>query len=158
MTVSELTYAEVEAYRRATEELLEQTGFQVQHEGLLSLARQAGARVDEASGRVRLPAVLLRELLSRAPRQYEIAGPTGRCWIVGGGERHCLAIVTDPWIVDRESGQPRRPGLADVQRHTRIAQQLEEVAAISLMDYPVTDVDGPHSSLRALEAHLLEHD
>jgi trimethylamine--corrinoid protein Co-methyltransferase len=45
-----------------------------------------------------------------------------------------------------------------VRRHTRIAQRLDEVAAISLMDYPVTDVPGPHSSLRALEAHLLEHD
>lgn len=158
MTTRELTDEEVAAFQRATEELLEQTGFRVQHGPLLALARQAGARVDEASGRVRLPASLLRELLSQAPRQYQIAGPTGRRWTVGGPDRLCLAIVTDPWIVDRDSSQPRRPCLADVQRHTRIAQQLEAVAAISLMDYPVTDVDGPHSSLRALAAHLLEHD
>jgi trimethylamine--corrinoid protein Co-methyltransferase len=31
------------------------------------------------------------------------------------------------------------------------------MVSISRMDYPVTDVPGPHSSLRALEMHLLHH-
>jgi len=153
-----LTEEQIERIRRDTLQLLERTGFRVQHEGLLRLAAAAGARVEEESGLVKLSGELLEELLAKAPAEYEIAGITGRRWQVGGGERHCLAIVTDPWIVDRESGQPRRPCLEDVRRHTRIAQRLEEVAAISLMDYPVIDVEGEESSLRALEAHLLEHD
>nr|MCU0979718.1 hypothetical protein [Pirellulaceae bacterium] len=67
------------------------------------------------------------------------------------------AIVTDPWIIDYETGQPRHPCLEDLRRNTIVAEQLEPVVSISRMDYPVTDVPGPESSLRALEMHLLHH-
>ena len=153
-----LNQSQIERLQRDTEALLERVGFRVQHAGLRQRAKRAGAWVEEASGLVKLPGELLRERLAQAPSEYEIAGITGRHWTVGGDQRPCLAIVTDPWIVDWPSGQPRRPCLEDVRGHTRIAQRLDEVAAISLMDYPVTDVAEPHSSLRALEAHLLEHD
>ncbi|MEW6750047.1 MAG: trimethylamine methyltransferase family protein [Candidatus Latescibacterota bacterium] len=153
-----LTPSQVEELRGQAFRLLEEPGFRVQHEGLLGRLGRAGATVDGASGRVRLPSSLLRELLAQAPPRYQVGGLSGRQWCVGGQERHCLAIVTDPWIIDSGSGHPRRPRLTDVQRHTRLAQQLEEVAAISLMDYPVADVSGPFSNLRALEAYLLEHD
>ena len=153
-----LTENQIDRLQRATEETLEKTGFKVQHQALLRLAAKAGAQVNETSGTVRLPAELLRELLAQVPQQYEIAGINKDRWVVGGGERHCLAIVTDPWIVDSQTDQPRHPRLEDVRRHTRIAQRLKGVAAISLMDYPVVDVPGPYSNLRALEEHLLGHD
>ena len=41
---------------------------------------------------------------------------------------------------------------------TIIAQSIPDVAAICLMDYPVTDFSDETSSLRALETHLLHHD
>lgn len=149
---------QIEVYQRDTEALLEQTGFRVLHDGLRDRARQAGALVDESDASVRLPAALTRILLARAPAQYTIAGMTGRAWTVGGKNRHCLAIVTDPWILDSRTGKPRRPCLADVRWHTRVAQALDEVAGVSLMDYPVTDIPGPRSSLHAMEAHVLAHD
>jgi len=149
---------QIEQIQLATEEILDSTGVQVQHAGVLQIAARAGARVDETSGTVRIPPPMLRELLDRVPAQYTIAGIDGSCWAVGGGGQRCLAIVTDPWIVDYDTGQPRRPCLADVRRHTQIAQQLDQVVAISLMDYPVTDFPGPDSSLRAVEEHLLNHD
>lgn len=153
-----LTAEQVTAYQRDTEGLLEQTGFQVQHAGLRAQAAQAGALLDEPQQRVRLPRALLREALALAPSQYQIGGLTGRQWTVGDAARHVLAIVTDPWIVDWDTRQPRRPRLADVVRHTRIAQELDEVAGISLMDYPVSDFPGAESNLRAMEAHILAHD
>lgn len=145
------------AVHSAAENLLEHTGFEVRHPGLLRLAAQAGARVDEPGGRVRVPPALLRELIGRAPARYAIAGATGREWQVGSKDQHCVAIVTDPWILDYQTQQGRRPCLADVRRHTRVAQRLDEVAAISLMDYPVEDVHGASSNLRAMEEHLLNH-
>jgi trimethylamine---corrinoid protein Co-methyltransferase len=144
--------------RRATEEVLNRTGVEVQHEGLLRLAARAGANVDESSGRVRIPPMLLEELLSQAPRQYEIAGAGGKRYRVGADGAACLSIVTDPWIIDPQTGATRRPCLEDIRRHTRIAQRMDEVVAISLMDYPVTDFPGPGSNLRAMEEHLLNHD
>ena len=77
--------------------------------------------------------------------------------MVGGGEQYAHAIVTDPWIVDYETQKPRRPRLEDVRRHTVIAQKLDPISSISLMDFPVTDVPEPISILRAFEEHVLYH-
>ena len=150
-----LTHEQVERIRAATEELLETVGFTVQHEGLLDRARAAGAKVDHTSGRVRIPAPLLGELISQVPPRYTVRNVLGETWQVGGDEQHGMAIVTDPWIIDYETQEPRRPCLEDLRRHTIIAQKLEPVIDISRMDFPVSDCEDATSSLRALEIHLL---
>ena len=152
-----LSDAQVGKIRDAAFGLLETTGFVVPHEPTLRMARAAGASVDEASGRVRVPRALARELLARAPSRYRVRNLLGREWEIGGDRQHGLAIVTDPWIIDHETRQPRRPRLDDLRRHTIVAQQLETVASISRMDFPVSDVTNATSSLRALEVHLLHH-
>jgi len=155
--VSVLSDEQIAQIREATEELFEKTGFAVMHAGLVRKAKAAGADVDEHSGRVRLPRPLFRDLLAQIPPRYTIRGVAGDTWEVGGKRAHGLAIVTDPWIIDYETQQPRRPCLEDVRRHTVLAQKLEPIAAISRMDFPVTDYDDSTSSLRALEMHLLHH-
>jgi len=155
--MNKLTSAQVEEIQRATEDLLANVGVRLMHEGLLQRARAAGAQVDEASGTVRFPTPLLRELLAQVPRQYQIADLFGNRFTIGGDQVGCLAIVTDPWIIDYETRRPRRPRLEDLRRHTIIAQKLDPVVAVSRMDFPVTDVAGPTSSLRALEEHLLHY-
>ena len=152
-----LSDAEIEKFQQATEQILETTGFRVRHEAILKKAKEGGAKVDEAGGLVRIPAPLLRELIRQAPPQVTIRGTLGDAWEVGGSQQHASAIVTDPWIVDYETRRPRRPCLVDLRRHTIIAQRLDPVAAISRMDFPVSDVDDETSSLRALEVHLLNH-
>ncbi|MBN2311068.1 MAG: trimethylamine methyltransferase family protein, partial [Candidatus Hydrogenedentes bacterium] len=152
-----LSDSQIERLNGAAHRLIEDTGFEVRDEALLRQCAAAGASVDEASGRVRMPGALLDELLARAPRTYTIAGLDGRTYEVGGGQPWGVAIVTDPWIVDYATRQPRRPCLDDLRRHTVIAQKMEHIAAISRMDFPVTDVPGPASSLRAWEHHLLHH-
>jgi trimethylamine--corrinoid protein Co-methyltransferase len=155
--IAQLSAEQVRAVQSATEDLLEMVGLQVQHAGLRRQARQAGAAVDERTGIVRIPGPLLRELLAQAPAAYSIAGLDGIERTIGGDSQRCLAIVTDPWITDYETKRPRRPRLEDLRRHTIIAQRLDDVIAVSRMDYPVADVAGPASSLRALEEHLLHH-
>jgi trimethylamine--corrinoid protein Co-methyltransferase len=146
-----------ERLREAAWAFLDQTGFVVQHAGLLRAARAAGARVDPSDGRVRVPRALAGELMQLVPPRYTIRNLLGQTWEVGGGGPLGLAIVTDPWVIDYATQQPRRPCLEDVRRHTIVAAQLDSVAAISCMDYPVSDVAGPTSALRALEMHLLHH-
>lgn len=152
-----LTDSQVERLRAATWDFLATTGFTVQHPRLRALARTAGAQVDDAADRVRIPIELAQELMAAVPSTYAIRNLLGQTWEVGGMRQLGLAIVTDPWIVDYATGQPRRPSLDDVRRHTIVAAQLEPVAAISCMDHPVADVPGPASNLRALEVHLLHH-
>lgn len=152
-----LTEDQLARLREAAWDFLGTTGFTVQHPRLLQLAAAAGAQVEAASGRVRIPRALARELMAGVPTRYRIRNALGDFWDVGGERQLGLAIVTDPWIIDSATGEPRRPCLEDVRRHTIVAAQLEPVAAISCMDYPVTDVAGPTSNWRALETHLLYH-
>ena len=151
-----LSESEVEAIDRAAFDLLERRGFRVMHEEALERLGKAGATV-EASGLVRMPRSLMAELLAQVPRTYQITGLDGIVRTIGGGEQYGNAIVTDPWIIDYETGGPRRPRLEDLRRNTIVAQQLGHVAGIGRMDFPVTDVEGPASSHRALLEHLLHH-
>ena len=155
-----LTEGQVALIMEKTEEILERTGLGVTHPVLLARCRAAGARVDEAEGRVRFPRPVLRELLAAVPATYTIAGAGGLRHVVGDDAvpAACQAIVTDPWIVDYETGEPRRPRLDDLRRHTAIVQALPMVVATSLMDFPLTDVPEPISSLRAMEEWALGHD
>ena len=152
-----LSDQQVEHLRAAAWDHIAQHGFVVQHNSLLARARARGAQVDEHQGRVRLSRTLSAELMAELPGQYTTGNILGDAWVVGGPEQVCTAIVTDPWIIDYASRQPRRPCLNDVRRNTIVAEQLEPVFAISRMDFPVTDVAGPTSSLRALEVHLMHH-
>ena len=152
-----LSEGQVEQFRDAVGQLLERTGFCVEHDDLLARAKAAGARVDEANGRVRLPVPLLEELLAQVPPTYTIRDVAGGAFEVGGGEPGVFAITNDPWIIDYETQQPRHPCLDDVKRHTILGQRIESVVCMSCMDYPVTDFADDTSSWRALEAHLSHH-
>ncbi len=155
-----LSDAQVELIQHKTEEILEEVGLRVSHAKLLGLCRAAGAQIDEAGERVRFPRPLLRELLASVPDRYTIAGPGGTRFVVGDDNQPLgfHAIVTDPWIVDYDSGKPRRPRLDDIRRHAAIAQTLPMVVCTSLMDFPVADVPEPISSLRAMEEWVLYQD
>lgn len=152
-----LSEAQIAQIRDAALTHIERHGFDVQHEALLARARDRGACVDETQGRVRMSRSLVAELMALVPRQYTIGNILGQSWVIGGAEQYGTAIVTDPWIIDYATGEPRHPCLEDLRRNTIVAEQLEPVVSISRMDYPVTDVPGPESSLRALEMHLLHH-
>jgi trimethylamine--corrinoid protein Co-methyltransferase len=156
--IKALSEGQIERIREGTEEILETHGLKVTHPYLQRLCLSAGAEVSETSGMVRFPRPLLRELLATVPSSYTIGSVGGARHVIGGGEQYAHAIVTDPWIIDYQTQRPRRPCLEDVRRHTIIAQQLDVVAGISLMDFPVTDVEEPFSSLRAFEEHMLYHD
>ena len=72
-----LSDAQIGQIHGTAEEILEDTGVCVQHEDLLRRARIAGARVDEANGRVRLPKALLKELIGQAPARYIVRNVLG---------------------------------------------------------------------------------
>ncbi len=143
---------------QASLEVLGNVGFRVMHDEALRLFRKAGARIDEINGIVKIPRKLLEELISLAPPSYTIRGLDGIERTIGiDGEPKSVAIVIDPWIIDYHSQRPRRPRLEDVKRNTIIGQKLEHVIAMSLMDFPVYDVEGPQSNLYAMETYLLHH-
>ena len=62
-----LSESQIEQIRAAAVLHIERHGFGVQHEGLLARARQRGAQVDEAQGRVRMSRSLCAELMAQLP-------------------------------------------------------------------------------------------
>ena len=152
-----LSESQIAEIHTAAQYLLEHTGFAVQHDELLRRAAKAGANVDEAGGRVRFPAQLLRELLGQAPPRYTVRNIAGGAHEIGGPAPCIFGITNDPWVIDYATRELRRPCLADVVRHTALAQQIDGVTCVSCMDFPVTDCSDETSPLRAFEAHLLNH-
>ncbi len=157
MNISVLKESQIDKIRQLTENVIENIGFRVEHENLLKIAAKAGAVVDEGMQTVKIPAKLLRELLSTVPESYVVKGIDKINYHIGGSNQYTFAIVTDPWIIDYKTKEPRRPCLEDVRINTILSQKNEHVAMISRMDYPVTDHKGAVSSLKALEMHLLNH-
>ena len=155
--VKALSDGEIEQIRDRTEEVLETVGLRVEHPVLRRMprGRRGGGRAGRAGA---LPAAAAARAAGK--RAVELRPPQPGRQGRGGwrGEQYAHAIVTDPWIVDYETQKPRRPCLDDVRRHTVIAQKLDPISSISLMDFPVTDVPEPNSCLRAFEEHVLHHD
>jgi trimethylamine:corrinoid methyltransferase-like protein len=129
-----LSDAQISQIREASLTHIERYGFGVQHEALLAQARARGAHVDETQGRVRMSRSLIAELMAQVPPRYTIGNILGETWVIGGAEQYGTAIVTDPWIIDYETREPRHPCLEDLRRNTIVAEQLEPVVSISRMD------------------------
>jgi len=157
MKIQVLSQTQIERIKKLTEEMIENVGFKVEHNGLLKIAAKAGAVVDETTQTVRIPAKLLRELLSKVPQSYIARGIDGKEYNIGGSNQYIGAIVTDPWIIDYQTKENRRPGLEDLRRNTILTQKNEQVASVGRMDFPVTEYNDATSTWRALEIHLLNH-
>ncbi|MEW6265115.1 MAG: trimethylamine methyltransferase family protein [Thermodesulfobacteriota bacterium] len=63
----------MEKLHRKSLELLENVGVEIQHEAVLTRLARAGAKVDQAGFRARLPGGLVEECLGHVPREYVLA-------------------------------------------------------------------------------------
>jgi len=102
-----LSAEQIDAIQRASEDVLERSGCKVFDEAALALCRNAGAKVDDASGRVRLPRELLRELVSQAPSSYTVTGLDGIERRPAPGPRAGHVLHGFPGL--RLAGGPRQP-------------------------------------------------
>lgn len=157
MRIQVLNEGQIQRIKELTEQAIENIGFKVENTELLKIASKAGAIVDFDSRIVKIPAELLRELLSKVPKSFTLRTIDNSEYIIGNGSQYIAAIVTDPWIIDYETKEKRRPSLQDVLRNTILIQKNKQVAAVSRMDFPVTEYNDATSSWRALEIHLLNH-
>jgi trimethylamine:corrinoid methyltransferase-like protein len=92
MKIQVLSENQIEKINLLTEEMIEKTGFRVENIGLLKIAAEASAIVDENNQTVRIPAKLLRELLLKVPKSYIAKESTKRNWI-----RFCGKLLQLNW-------------------------------------------------------------
>lgn len=135
--------------------VLERVGIGVPSETVRQALRRAGARVDAATDRVRLPAELVEGAVSAAPRTLELAAREPRDDLRLDGEHGYLAVDgCAAEIVDLDSGARRPSTKTDVADVTRLADALPE---IGLVWQPVTARDVPPAvqPLHQLHAQLV---
>lgn len=151
-TPTVLSQAEIERVHRQSLGILETTGLSVEHPDCRELLMRAGAKTDPGSDRVRLPAALVEECLKQVPSSFRLYRRDGTPIEIGIDTCVLGSLVIDPWVIDYETQQPRRPVLNDVVRHTRLGDALDTVGFMYRMDAPPVDVAGPAAYVRTLEA------
>lgn len=151
-----MTEQRVSELREKTAELLETMGLRVEDAELRKLAREAGAKTDEALEVVYFPREVQEELLAKIPSGYSVRNVLGQEWVLGGDEQYIASIVMDPWMLEYPAGA-RRPRMRDLKTNLALIEGMPEVAQVSLMDFPVTDYPDEKSNLRALECFMTSH-
>jgi trimethylamine--corrinoid protein Co-methyltransferase len=119
----------------ATTKLLEGTGVEVQHDGALSLLSKAGARVDGT--RVRIPAALVDEALSVAPREITITSRNGGDGVELRTGASYFGTGSDCLYMVGPGARDRRPvSLADVEDMAVLQEKLPNMDYVMSMAHP----------------------
>lgn len=121
-----LTEDQIQAIHQAALGLLQRTGIVVKEARARRYFRQAGASVDESSGRVRLPPDVVEAALKLAPDSFVVhARVPDRSVEVSYRRMHIEPMIGRLNILDHLTRQRRRTSLQDVANLVRVADALE---------------------------------
>ena len=132
------------AIHTAALEILEKTGFKMEHPGALQMLTDAGCKVTNGSW-VKLPAYLVDEALRSAPRQIVLYDQQGnkRMPLTNGNPFYGTGSDAT-FTLDLETGKRRQVVLKDAANFARLVDGLENLAFVMSManpqDVPVKDI------------------
>jgi trimethylamine--corrinoid protein Co-methyltransferase len=120
----------------AARRILEQTGVEIPHEDVLALFRRAGAQVDPAGGRVRIPSGLIDDCLASAKKTFTLYGrDRTHTAPFGTGQRNYNSTAGQAFWVEGP-GARRYARLEDVPRAARLGDSLEFITIVGAMADP----------------------
>jgi len=144
------------AIHTAALEILEKTGFKMEHPGALDMLVGAGCKV-LSDGRVRMPAYLVEEALASAPRQTALYDQKGSKVMPLVDNNTFYGTGSDAtFTIDVETGQRRRALLKDVANFARVADALENIAFNMSMANP-DDVPAVENIYVYVFAEMVKH-
>ncbi len=132
------------AIHTAALEILEKTGFKMEHPGALEMLAGAGCNVSNGDW-VKLPAHLAEEALRSAPRQIALYDQKGNKTmpLVNGNPFYGTGSDAT-FTLDLETGKRRRATLKDAANFAKLVDGLENMAFVMSManpeDVPVEDI------------------
>jgi len=132
------------AIHQAALEILEKTGFKMEHPDAHQMLVDAGGKVTN-DGRLTLPAYLVEEALKTTPKQIALYDQKGNKTmpLVDGNPFYGTGSDAT-FTLDLETGQRRRAVLKDVANFARLVDNLENISfAMSMAnpdDVPVEDI------------------
>lgn len=132
-----LEEAQIRRLHAAALTILERTGVVVPHRETLSRLAEAGAVVDPAAQRVRLPPEVVESLVAGATRRFSLYGrDVSRKAVFGSGCRNYNSIAGEAYWIDRPGGRRRFCTLEDVAAAARCADGLEHITMVGAMADP----------------------
>ncbi len=132
------------AIHTASLEILEKTGFKMEHKGVLEMLAGAGCRVSDGNW-VRMPSYLPEQALRSAPRQIALYDQLGNKTmpLVDGNPFYGTGSDTT-FTLDLETGERRRTVLNDTANFARLVDGLENISFLMSMsnpeDVPIEDI------------------
>lgn len=118
---------QIEAIHETAMRIAEELGIELMSAEARELFRAAGAEVDDASGTVRIDRALLLELVSHAPRQFQLVPRNpDRTLEIGGQSVVSTLVAGPPAVHDCVSGR-RASNLPDYENLVRLAHALNPV-------------------------------
>ena len=132
--------SECEKIHLASLEILERIGIDVHDEKARDILVKGGAQADGL--RVRIPAYMVTNALSLAPKQLTLYNRHGKVAIRAGGYNSYFGGRSDCLnILDHHTGERRKPLLEDVAQAARLMDALPEIDFVMSAFLP-EDVDG----------------
>ncbi len=121
----------------ATLRILSQTGVHVPHEDMCKRLDAAGAAVDHATQRVRIPESLLLACLASCGKTFSLFGrDESKVAAFGMGQRNYNSIAGEAHWVDTPGGDRRYATLGDVATACRFADALPHINVVGAMTDP----------------------
>jgi len=132
-----LSDEQIERIHQASLDILERVGVALPHSEVLGRFADAGAAVDFAAERVRIPADLVQRCLDKAGKQFTLYGrDPAETAIFGRGERNYNSIAGEAHWVDEVGGGRRFATLADAAAAAGFADALDEINIVGAMSDP----------------------
>lgn len=137
MIAKVLTEEQIARIHEASLTILERIGVTIPHEQMLRLFADAGATVDFARQRVRIPPWLVMRSLQTAGKQFMLYGrDISRTAAFGQGRRNYNSIAGEAMWVDIPGGPRRYATLADAATASRFADALPHLTIVGAMADP----------------------
>lgn len=148
-----LSEAQGRRMHQACLEILERVGVRLYLDEAVEMMRKAGARVSDGN-LVRVPARLVDQALSTAPREVTLHNRAGRPVMPVGGGRSFYGPGSDCLnIIDHRTGERRKPVVSDVEEGSVLCDALPHIDYAMSMVLP-SDVDGKVADRCQMEAML----
>lgn len=144
-----LSVDEIESIHEASLRVLRDTGMEFLDAEARRRLADAGADVDDDSGRVRFDPDFIVEHVAKAPSSFRFHATNPERSLTIGGDHVCFgSVASTPNVSDNATGR-RTGNRADHQNLVRLCQMLNPVHLLA--GYPVEPVD-VHASIRHLHA------
>jgi trimethylamine--corrinoid protein Co-methyltransferase len=131
-----LSHDQAHTIHAATIEILEKTGFTIEHESALGMLSDAGCKVSNGN-RVNIPGSLVEEALGSAPREIVLFDQLGNISMPIAKENLFYGTGSDAiFTIDLETGCRRRTVLRDVANFAKLVDGLENIAFAMSMANP----------------------